>query len=296
MSDKELQKLIDSQHKYVDGISEIVKKGADDASNKLVKMLTAYIDKMPSKDGKLKKGADSTRLINKLRAEIDDIIAKSSFPDAVKEVVRSLPQIEENAKIVLNALNPEVDINWSKLNISTLQTAQANTIVENMTGGPLSQYVKEPLTQALYRNVYLGATLSETKEYLMDYLLMSADDKYGRMARYATQMAQDALMQYDGLIYDNFKTTYETNAVRYIGSLIQDSRPQCRRWINNNRGIILNKNLQNEIDWANTNGSGMYPGTMPFNFCTYRGGYRCRHRAIPVFMSESDLKELKNGN
>lgn len=203
-----------------------------------------------------------------------------------------MPEIEANAKLVLDASNAKTEIDWTKLDLSADRQYAVNTITENLTGGTLSQYVKEPLKQALYRNVSLGASLTETRDTLTALLSEVGNDKYNRMARYATQMAQDGLMQYDGQIYDNFRTTYETNAIRYIGSLISDSRPQCKRWINLKHGAILLKDLQKEINWAFTNGSGMYPGTAPYNFCTYRGGYRCRHRAVPVFLSEKDLLNL----
>jgi aminopeptidase N len=48
--------------------------------------------------------------------------------------------------------------------------------------------------------------------------------------------------------------------------------------------------LQDEIDWADNNGTGMIPDTTPENFCQNRGGFNCRHIAYPV-RSANYIKE-----
>jgi len=47
-------------------------------------------------------------------------------------------------------------------------------------------------------------------------------------------------------------------------------------------GRIEEERLQQEINWAFQNGQGMIPETNPDNFIINRGGYNCRHEAIPV--------------
>jgi len=62
--------------------------------------------------------------------------------------------------------------------------------------------------------------------------------------------------------------------------LIEDSRKQCVRWVG--KEILLFSDLQSEIEWAFNNGTGMNKSTTPDTFAIYRGGYNCRHEAIPT--------------
>jgi len=77
------------------------------------------------------------------------------------------------------------------------------------------------------------------------------------------------------------------NAFQYIGSLVTDSRPQCERWIIKKGGVLKYSELEKEISWAYSNGKGMIPGTNKDNFGTYRGGYNCKHSAVPFRYEEN---------
>jgi len=58
------------------------------------------------------------------------------------------------------------------------------------------------------------------------------------------------------------------------------------RWAD--KGHILFSELEEEIRWAENNGSGMIEGTTPDNFAELRGGYNCRHFAVPVFIETNE--------
>ena len=100
------------------------------------------------------------------------------------------------------------------------------------------------------------------------------------------QASRDALLQYDGVVNEAVRKVYKMDALLYVGSIVKDSRAQCERWVretkNGKLGLILFEDLQDEIDWADNNGTGMIPNTTPENFCQNRGGYNCRHIAYPV--------------
>ena len=51
---------------------------------------------------------------------------------------------------------------------------------------------------------------------------------------------------------------------------------------NGKLGLLLFEDLEEEIAWAENNGTGMIPNTTPENFCQNRGGFNCRHIAYPV--------------
>jgi len=112
----------------------------------------------------------------------------------------------------------------------------------------------------------------------------------GQLKKYVSQVSRDALNQFDGQVNSRIAEEFGLNAFRYVGSIIEDSRPQCVRWVG--KEVLLLDELSNEISWAYSNGTGMIPGTTRDNFAVYRGGYNCRHSAIPFKLTKSQKQDL----
>ena len=145
-----------------------------------------------------------------------------------------------------------------------------------------------PVREGLYRNIMFGATVGETEEFIKSQVI-SNKEKNSKLTRYVKQVSTDALHQYDGSVNQVAKKSLGLNAVQYVGSLIEDSRAQCMKWVG--MSIIKDENLKEEIDWALNGGrfsnkkcSGMIEGTNPDNFCINRGGVKCRHRSFPILV------------
>jgi hypothetical protein len=260
-----------------------VRFGADDATKKMVTALSKYIATFPNADGTFMIEG-SAEYLQRINVIIADAINASKYPSAVAQVVRSIDDITTLSQQVLSSYNKGVSIDFDRMGVSQIRQAQIESIVNNMTGDSLTVEIRQPIREALQRNVFAGAKLTDTRDFIKDFLEKQEGQKYARLTRYAMVWAQDGILQYDGQIYDRFRTTYGTSHILYIGSLIADSRPQCVRWINKYNGKIPVDKLQQEINWAEKNGSGMNLATTPQSFCSYRGGYRCRHKAIPVFL------------
>jgi hypothetical protein len=137
----------------------------------------------------------------------------------------------------------------------------------------------DPVKRVLYQRVTTGASLLDTERELRNMIRGAAGEK-GILERWVGQVARDSINQYEGSINTAVKNEFNFKALRYVNSLVSDSRSQCRRWVN--MGRIEFTDLPQEIQWAYANGKGMIPDTMTDNFLINRGGYNCRHRAIPV--------------
>ena len=278
----------DRIEQLIDEVLISVEKGADDATRILVADLTKFLDTLTISGGAFVMDDIVSAQLTQINTVIATAINKSQYPRAVAEVVRSLDEITRLSEEVLKNYNPSIKIDFDKMGVSQLRIAQVETIVNNMTGDALTVNVRNGIRQGIQRNVFAGAKLTDTKNFIREYLEKQPNQKYARLTRYAHVYAQDGIMQYDGMIYDRFRQEFEITHVQYIGSLISDSRPQCIRWINKYDGKIPIDKLQSEIKWAETNGSGMNPATTPASFSTYRGGYACRHKAIPIAIEEEE--------
>jgi hypothetical protein len=282
----------DKLDKLTDKLVIDARKGADNATKVIISNISEYLEKFELSDGSfVANSSKNAKLLTGLKSELARAINSSKYPSSVSAIIRSLPEIESLSAEVIASYNNGFQVDFDKLGVDRLRLAQTEAIVQNMTGSGLDFEILQPVRDSINRNVFGGATVTETKNYLRTFLEKSDKDKFNRMARYANVWAQDGVLQYDGMIYDQFRNEYKPNFIRYIGSLINDSRPQCVRWINKYPNGIPIEKLKSEITWAFNSGSGMNPATSSTTFCTYRGGYNCRHKAIPVFISPENENE-----
>jgi len=162
-----------------------------------------------------------------------------------------------------------------------------NNLLER--GGELEAAVLPEIKKALNNAAMGEADLFSTIDSIGD-VLAGDGEVDGIFARSATRIARDSFYQYQGAINQTIAVEFEMNAYRYIGSIVEETRAQCERWVE--QEYILFSELQAEIDWAFTNGSGMIKETDIDTFGIYRGGWNCRHLAIPVFY-EPDKTEAE---
>lgn len=270
--------------KIVEGVESAIIAGANDASEAMIKDLTTWYGKV---QGMTK--AKQLQACAGLNNEINRIIKGSKYPAAVLKAARSYEDIQFYALQVLGDANPTYKPydEAARLGIDGTRELAVETLTERLTTADISVQIKEPIRQALIRNVQAGAPQTQVRDFLEKALTTPAADKLAPFARYSSQIAMDGVLGWDGQIYDTFRNEYETTEIRYIGSLISDSRPQCIKWVQKMNGRIPVKDLQKEITWAQRNGSGMKSFTTPSTFCTDRGGWHCRHKAIPVFTPQS---------
>jgi hypothetical protein len=169
----------------------------------------------------------------------------------------------------------------------------ANELYQNaLVGRPIDESIKN-LRQKI-NGVYIQSDQAEVRR-LVDianaggagaegavrqlHQIYAADRAGNNMRRYATQMAQDTIMQFDASI--NVAAGKEAGATRwkYYGSVIRDSRKFCK----DNAGKTFTEDEIREI-WATQSWSGKAAGD-PF---IARGGYNCRHHWRPVFDIKDD--------
>lgn len=269
-----------SEEDFLRNFSEIEKKIFDAVKKKTFEM--------NSKDGAVVFDETNTDIVNSLNKTIRDAIQGSAYPDKVSSYLRDFDQVKKynfEAQISVNGLK---ESELEKL-VNPIQKAVVNQTLDGLAGIGIDTNFSDPLRIGLYKNVVAGSSFAELENYLRGYILTD-EIKLGKFKNYVTQISRDALNQFDGQVNRRIAQEYDLNAYRYVGSLIADSRPQCKRWTA--KGVLLLEELETEIAWATSNGTGLIPGTTPENFAVYRGGYNCRHSAIPFKLTKSQREEL----
>lgn len=247
------------------------------------------IDKFNVSGGKIEFNDANVELVNQINQTIVDAIQKSKMPASIRQYLRDFDTIKEYNVDVHSKLNG-LSTNELEDLINPIQRAMVQQTLDGLTGAGVDTNFIEPVKQGIYKNIVGGATRSDLENFLTAYVV-GTPELNGLYSRYVKQVSRDALGQFDGQINAKIADEFGLDAFRYVGSIIDDSRPQCVRWVG--KRVLEKSEMNSEISWANNNGSGMIPGTNPDNFLVYRGGYNCRHRAIPFKLTKSQRERLQ---
>lgn len=265
----ELNNII--QDKAVDNLTG----GLEEFQQIIFETLRNYILNFTIIDGKFDINQVPDDLLNGIRNELQDLVFDMNFDDEVTSFLDNFDEIESNI-VKLHQQQNSIDV--AKSVLSSQKEFAIESTVYSMKEANMSLRFVDPIKKALYKRVAFGSGVVETESMLRDLIL--GTDKGGILERWVGQVARDSINQYEGTLNQEIKSKYDLKAVRYVGSIVKDSRSQCVRWAS--KGRILDTELENEIRWAYRNGSGMIADTAVSNFCVNRGGYNCRHTSFPV--------------
>lgn len=161
---------------------------------------------------------------------------------------------------------------------STLTGRSFNDTVKNLRQTINGVYIQSDDVEA-QRLVDLvnNGTAAQSKEAAELLRTKFARDRAGNnLRRYATQMAQDSLMQFDASINTAIGIQSGATKWKYYGDVIRDSRPFC---VEHAGQVFTEEEIQET--WA-----GSWKGKSSGDPFIVRGGYNCRHHWRPVFDEE----------
>jgi hypothetical protein len=267
------QSLID---KTVNTFVRDAKRSEGELSEAVFKLIRRYNNKDLSI-------LEKSQVINEIESKVYDILRKSDYKTSVQKFTSSLSKIQDFQK---KTMMEATGIKGGKVRFNDLAKFAERSINDNFLGAGLEANVVQPLKQRISQNLIAGATNAELETVISDYF--KTDESLGRLTRYVNNIATDALNNYAGLINNEYRKEYGLDKFRYVGSLIDDSRGQCRHWTS--KDVITVEELETEIPVAIEGGflggfrcSGMKDWTNIDNFTIERGGYNCRHEAIPTY-------------
>ena len=134
-----------------------------------------------------------------------------------------------------------------------------------------NRYLTE-ISNNVYQNAIAGKPFDEMVKDISGLVTGDVDRRGRSMAGYASQIAHDSVMQFDGQ-FTVFKAKEAgLNKYKYTGTLVRDSRPHCRKHI----GKTYTEEELRRI-WQ-----GSWAGKAEGDPFIVRGGYRCRHTWLPV--------------
>lgn len=283
------EELVDSKDETIaSAFDDTLMAGFDSIENSIYNAVNKKIMEMNQEDGKIKFDTENLLIISELLFIITNAIQKSRYPKNVASYSTYFETVK-NYNIDIQSRVNDFDRDSLDEILSVVQYQTINQTISNLTGQGINSYFADPLTQLIYKNIVSGSSMSKLQSVISTFI-KSDEQRLGQFKKYVTQIARDALHQYDGAINARIASEFGLDVYEYVGSLIKDSRPQCVRWVG--KKYLTRKELPREIAWAAANGTGLIPGTNADNFAIYRGGYNCRHTAVPVKLSKERKREL----
>jgi hypothetical protein len=245
--------------------------------------IVAEFNDAPTEKGRLTSGNEMRKFIAALPTKVRAALKKTGFTKKVTDYVRTfedMQQLQIDLHKTVNGINAATAIN-------SVRQKMVDLTVSNMVGQGMDNMFITPLQNKLSEHSTVGVSLKDMVTSMKDFINGNPNNQNTTFTNYSLQIGRDAIGQYDGLVNQKIANQFDLNALIYVGSVVEDSRPQCERWLE--KEFILISDLADEIDWAFSNGSGMIAGTTADNFTMFRGGYNCRHQAIPIRVSEEQI-------
>jgi hypothetical protein len=244
----------------------------------LFAIIWKYVSSFKTENGKFVFDDENVQKVAGINTVAASAIQQGEYPKKVRDYISAFGRVTDLNSKIQSSVNG-MGVKELEDLLSPVQRQNVQITLNGLTGAGINTEFIEPMKIGIYRNIVAGGTVTDMEVYIRDFIV-SNQDRLGRFQKYAGQIARDSIYQYDGLINSLLGEKIGANAYLYVGGLVKDSRPQCIRW--DGKGIIRKSQLITEIAWANLYGSGMIPGTNPENFTVYRGGYNCRHTAVPI--------------
>ena len=277
MDKRKIESLARDLTKFVDGETDKFVEWIKKNERRITNAIMSVVNELPTaKDGYVDKVA-----VNKFNALLVRRINKSMEAtgsyDRARALVANFDEIDRLNSILhsfANRIPAEKLLQFA----SPVKKKIADYTLNNMVGQGYDVFFLTPLKQQIARLATIGTTLNDAVNSLRDYL--ETKGELTLFGRYAIATGRDALGQYDGALNQKIADEYGLDAYLYVGSFIETTRPQCDRWLA--MDYIPKSELDAEIAWAFSNGNGMISGTTAATWAIFRGGYSCRHKAVPV--------------
>jgi hypothetical protein len=207
--------------------------------------------------------------------------------------------LSDYGKITINS--SDILKNVGGFDVSTLQLSDVEKkwkllTSETLLNSGIRTDFETPILKILDESISYGGSIERAKKRLTEFIV-GGKDTSGKLKSYVTQTARDSVGQLQGQQFHSVANAIDTAGIRYIGSVLKDSRGQCEHWVRDLNGFIPWSDLQEEIKQTYINQAakkvdvvngvrhqwgGFMPNTTPANFMAKRGGYNCTHTAVPV--------------
>lgn len=197
------------------------------------------------------------------------------------------------------------DFTEKQLYEDILEFAKQQTTLNLLESGVDTNFFNKIL-DTLQSSVVSGSNIDDLVDDLEQFIT-GGKDGVGALQRYVTQVTNDSITQFNATYNQTITQDLGIEWYKYTGTIIEDTRPFCQRFVNDYFHKIEVEELGSGID-PQTGKSlasedlldGRIKGTNKSNIFINRGGWNCRHFFSPIslrFVPKKDVqRNIRNGN
>lgn len=267
--------------------------GLDKVQQRLVKKIVEALKRFDQSDGKLtKSGLSTIKLMRRLESLIIQALKDTGYQTLYSQYLTKFDAI---ATLTQNQLQATIGTKLPSVVVNAAKKSLVDRISYNLFKPQgVANNVVNPIKNILFRNISGGISYEAAVTEVTNYIAGTGGN--GLLQRQATQVARDAINQYSGAIQQIAVDEFELTGFRYVGSLIKTSRESCTMLVDGSgamaqferKGMYRISDLPAIINILK-NYPGWNPQTTVTNFFELRGGFNCRHEAIPFRLLKKDL-------
>lgn len=268
-----------------------VKNGFGQIDKSILDEVFKFIDTLDTSGGRFNINTLSVEKLDELRRAILRELTASPYKTKVNDFVRSLGKITINTVGALDANGYD----FQRAPLNNIERKWQAQSLQSLEGSGLNEGFVRPVLQIVDSSISYGKSVTELRKELNDYII-GGKDQTGKLQSYVTTTAREAVSTMQGVQINGIANEMGYDYIQYSGGLLDDSRGQCFRWVEELNGKIPKDKLAEEIRLAYRNQrnkvviidgenkhrySGMKPDTTVLNFIIVRGGWGCLHTAFP---------------
>jgi hypothetical protein len=172
-------------------------------------------------------------------------------------------------------------LNVAKTALNKQQGQAIDYILDAMNESGLNARFNQPMRNLIYENVKKGSSKRALEESLRKYI-KSNPEKASDINRYFKNIVENGADAYSSVVDQKIAEKYSDSITGYrvIGSLINNSSPQCRYAVNTLNRFVTKENFESMVKIGLKH--GIYSKIEFSNLAINKNHIGCRHQFIPI--------------
>lgn len=241
-------------------------------------------------NGQIAASVSNLKVINRIKSKLENFILSEQYTSDVSKYISAFDGVakmqSEYFKTIESSFKPSEFLR-------ELKSQSVDSTLSSLTNAGIDVNFIEPIAEMLRVNVRTGSTFVDMMSQLREFVAGN-DENVGHLSRYVKQLTTDSLNQFSATYNETVASDLGLNWFQYSGGEIVTSRPFCvgmvqKRFFHRSEvPKLINGDFPEFIAAGGTiykkTGlpDGMVAGTNAATFFVYRGGWNCRHLAIPI--------------
>jgi hypothetical protein len=241
--------------------------------------------------GKLVQSVENLRALNRIAGRLESAIVNSKdYSTATAKYLSAFSKVEE----IQRAYFTKLDSSFTPSKF--LRKLQADSLVAteaSLLRGGISSNVVAPIVDLVREGIKTGIDYNKLVGNLRQVVVGSPTIE-PRLTKYVKQITTDALNQYAASYMEVAAGDLGLEWFDYAGAEMLSSRLFCQAMVKKRYYHVLEipsllegnfiefKAVKGTINSKTGLPDGMVPTTTPATFNIYRGGFNCRHQAVPI--------------